>query len=46
MESRVRREFCEKETLSAWMPDSSTKVIIRMLPVPMQLGRSALKLRN
>ena len=26
--------------------DSSTKVIIRMLPVPMQLGRSALKLRN
>mgnify|MGYP000473641438 CR=1 FL=1 len=38
MESRVRREFCEKETLSAWMPDSSTKVIIRMLPVPMQLG--------
>ena len=28
------------------MLDSSTKVIIRMLPVPMQLGRSALKLRN
>ena len=32
----ARREFFTKETLSAWMPDSSTKVIIRMLPVLMR----------
>lgn len=31
-----KKRILHEETLSAWMPDSSTKVIIRMLPVLMR----------
>ena len=41
-----KKRILREGDIVSLMPDSSTKVIIRMLPVPMQLGRSALKLRN